>query len=171
MALSHLRRAVIGLVVAMPLAAGLQTAATAAPVARTLYYDTSQAGEYAKAWDDAAVVWNNSVKNVKLAKGTPANSSIKILVDDGWPRAQPGALGSGRVWMGRTAVNQGYYVPRIATHELGHILGLPDRKPGPCSSLMSGSTGGVSCKSVPPNAAEAAEVDRNFGGSRMAEAS
>ncbi|MEK8105894.1 snapalysin family zinc-dependent metalloprotease [Micromonospora sp. M12] len=42
--------------------------------------------------------------------------------------------------MGRTAVNQGYDRTRIATHEVGHILGLPDRRTGLCTDLMSGSS-------------------------------
>ncbi|MCP2260025.1 snapalysin [Streptoalloteichus tenebrarius] len=148
------------------LGAGYGTAGAAtgpeaeASAVRTLYYDSSRAAEFAKVIDDAAAIWNNSVKNVRLQKGSPAN--IVILADDGWPRAQPTSLGSGRVWMGRQAVQQGYYPLRIATHELGHILGLPDRKPGPCSSLMSGSSAGTSCRNPNPNAQEIAEVDRKF---------
>jgi len=34
--------------------------------------------------------------------------NIVLTVDNGWP--------------------QGYYPPRISTHESGHILGLPDRR-------------------------------------------
>ncbi len=67
---------------------------------------------------------------------------------DGWPQATLGPVfpgGSGTVWYGREAVDEGYDQVRIAAHELGHNLGLPDMKPGPCSSLMSGSTGGVDC--------------------------
>ncbi len=77
----------------------------------------------------------------------------------------PAPLGSGTVYIGRQAVNQGYDTVRISSHELGHILGLPDRKPGPCSSLMSGSSAGVSCTNPYPNAAEKAEVEENFSAS------
>jgi snapalysin len=133
---------------------------------RTLYYDTSQAQEFAGDWDTAAANWNKSVTNVRLAKrgsGTPVN--IRIYADDGWPRTYPGSLGNGTVYMGRQAVDQGYYRPRISTHEIGHVLGLPDRRTGLCSDLMSGSSAPVSCKNDLPSAAEAAEVQRNFAGS------
>jgi snapalysin len=152
------------LVVAVGLV-GLQTApATAqdvdAAAVRTLYYDASGAAEFKAAVDKGAQVWNANVANVRLLPGTPAN--IRIVADDGWPRAQPTSLGNGRVWMGRQATAEGHDPVRIAAHELGHILGLPDRKPGPCTSLMSGSTAGTSCKNPVPNAAEKAEVERNF---------
>jgi snapalysin len=49
-------------------------------------------------------------------------------------------------------------VVRIASHEFGHILGLPDVKPGPCSSLMSGSSAGVSCTNPYPNSTERSRV-------------
>lgn len=68
------------------------------------------------------------------------------------------------MYIGRQAVDQGYNTIRISAHELGHILGLPDRKPGPCSSLMSGSTAGTACTNPYPNTAEKAEVEGNFGG-------
>jgi snapalysin len=64
--------------------------------------------------------------------------------------------------MGRQAVNQGYNVVRIAAHEFGHILGLPDRKPGPCSSLMSGSSAGVACTNPIPNSTEISGVQNNY---------
>ena len=67
--------------------------------------------------------------------------------------------------MGRQAVQQGYYPPRISTHEFGHILGLPDRRTGLCADLMSGSSAPVSCRNAFPNATEAATVNRRFAGS------
>ncbi|GAA3212151.1 snapalysin family zinc-dependent metalloprotease [Nonomuraea helvata] len=67
--------------------------------------------------------------------------------------------------MGRQATSQGYNPLRIAAHEIGHILGLPDRRTGLCSDLMSGSSAPVSCTNPNPSAAERAEVDRNFAGS------
>lgn len=128
---------------------------------RTLYYNASGAAEFKAAVDKGAQVWNANVVNVKLVpRATAAN--ITIVADNGWPRAQPTSLGNGRVWMGRQATAEGHDAVRIAAHELGHILGLPDRKPGPCTSLMSGSSAGTSCKNPVPNAAEKAEVERNF---------
>ncbi|MFE7270305.1 snapalysin family zinc-dependent metalloprotease [Streptomyces sp. NPDC057623] len=133
--------------------------------ARVLTYDAGGSAEFRSAVDRGAAIWNESVDAVELrpaAAGQRAN--IRVLADDGWPRALPTTLGNGTVYIGRQAVGQGYDTIRIAAHELGHILGLPDRKPGPCSSLMSGSSAGTACTNPLPNAAEKAEVEGNFGG-------
>ncbi|WSR54225.1 snapalysin family zinc-dependent metalloprotease [Micromonospora ureilytica] len=166
----QLRRAALAMLVAILAAAGMQLA-TGAPAAavRTVYYDASRTGEFRTNFDQAAQIWNSRVSNVRLLAGTPA--SITIYVDDGWPRAQPTGLGSGRIWMGRTAVNQGYDRTRIATHEVGHILGLPDRRTGLCSDLMSGSSAPVSCRNANPSAAEATRVNSLFAGALAAPAS
>ncbi|MEU0334058.1 snapalysin family zinc-dependent metalloprotease [Streptomyces sp. NPDC006193] len=144
-------------------------AAPAAPAGRTLAarvvtYDAGASAEFRAAVDRGAAVWNESVDNVELrpvAAGQRAD--IRVLADDGWPRALPAALGRGTVYIGRQAVDQGYDTVRISAHELGHILGLPDRKPGPCTSLMSGSSAGVACRNPYPDAAEKAEVEADFG--------
>ncbi|MFI6266916.1 snapalysin family zinc-dependent metalloprotease [Micromonospora sp. NPDC051006] len=141
---------------------------TAASAVRTLYYDASRTGEFRTNFDQAAQIWNSRVSTVRLLPGTPA--SITIYVDDGWPRAQVTGLGSGRIWMGRTAVNQGYHRTRIATHEFGHILGLPDRRTGLCSDLMSGSSAPVSCTNAYPSSAEATRVNSLFAGTLAAPA-
>lgn len=141
-----------------------------AQAARTITYDSTGAAQYESDITEAVKVWNASVKNVQIKKaaaGTRAN--FTIVSDPGWPRAQPTTLGNGKIWMGKEAVDQGYYKTRIAAHEIGHILGLPDIKPGPCSSLMSGSTGGIPCKSVAPNAAEKQRVERLFAGTAKAD--
>ncbi|MFD1146988.1 snapalysin family zinc-dependent metalloprotease [Saccharothrix hoggarensis] len=156
---------VLGLV--LPLVAVAAPGASAEPqaLARTLYYDVSQAQEFVADWDRAATNWNNSVSNVRLvraAAGTPVN--IRIYADNGWPRAYVSSLGNGTVYMGRQAVQQGYYRPRISTHEIGHILGLPDRRTGLCADLMSGSSAPISCRNDLPNSAERAEVERRFAG-------
>ncbi|MFI6035986.1 snapalysin family zinc-dependent metalloprotease [Streptomyces sp. NPDC051315] len=135
-----------------------------AVAARVVTYDASASAEFRAAVDRGAAVWNQSVDSVELrpaAAGQRAN--IRILADDGWPRALTTSLGNGTVYIGRQAVNQGYDTVRISAHELGHILGLPDRKPGPCTSLMSGSSAGVSCTNPYPDTAEKAEVEDNFG--------
>ncbi|TQM79013.1 snapalysin [Saccharothrix saharensis] len=160
---------VLGLM--LPLVAVAAPSASAEPQAlvRTLYYDVSQAQEFVADWDRAATNWNNSVSNVKLARRTSTSGvNIRILADNGWPRAYVSSLGNGTVYMGRQAVQQGYHRPRISTHEIGHILGLPDRRTGLCADLMSGSSAPVSCRNELPNAAERAEVERRFAGSLAA---
>lgn len=136
-----------------------------ASAARLLTYDASGSAEFRSAVDRGAAIWNESVDAVELrpaASGQRAN--IRVLADNGWPRALPTTLGNGTVYIGRQAVNQGYDTIRISAHELGHILGLSDRKPGPCSSLMSGSSAGTACTNRYPNTAEKAEVEDNFAG-------
>ncbi|WP_067825985.1 snapalysin family zinc-dependent metalloprotease [Actinomadura kijaniata] len=133
----------------------------AAPAAvRVIRYDASRAAEFRTVVDQGAQIWNQHVRNVRFVAGTPAD--VVVYADNGWPRAQPAGLGRGRVWMGRQATAQGHYALRIASHELGHILGLPDRRTGLCSDLMSGASAGTSCRNPNPNAAEIAEVERNF---------
>ncbi|MFB4268169.1 snapalysin family zinc-dependent metalloprotease [Nonomuraea sp. GTA35] len=153
----------IMLSVVLSLAFLLVTApAQATALVTVLRYDASRAAEFSATIDQAAQVWNSNVVNVRLVRGTPAH--FVVYADNGWPRALPASLGRGTIWMGRQAVNQGYYPLRIATHEIGHILGLPDRRTGRCSDLMSGSSAPVSCTNATPSAAERAEVDRNFAG-------
>ena len=132
--------------------------------ARVVTYDAGASAEFRAAVDRGAAIWNESVDNVELrpaAAGQRAN--IRVLADNGWPRALTASLGNGTVYIGRQAVDEGYNTVRISAHELGHILGLPDRKPGPCTSLMSGSSAGIPCTNPYPNAAEKAEVEDNFG--------
>src|SRR4051812_38004330 len=146
-------------------AAGLQVTAAdpAAAAPRVLYYDASQAQEFVAAVNQGAQIWNSRVANVQL-RPVPAGRTpnIRVYADNGWPRTYTTSLGNGRWYMGREAVVDGYYVPRIAAHEFGHILGLPDRRTGLCADLMSGSSAPVSCTNAYPNATEAATVNNNF---------
>ncbi|OJF16057.1 snapalysin family zinc-dependent metalloprotease [Couchioplanes caeruleus] len=146
-------------------ATGVQVVAAdpAAAAPRVLYYDASQAREFVSVVHQGAQIWNSRVANVRL-EPVPAGRTpnIRVYADNGWPRAYVSSLGNGRWYMGREAVNDGYHPPRIAAHEFGHLLGLPDRRTGLCSDLMSGSSAPVSCTNAYPNAAEAATVDSNF---------
>lgn len=148
-------------------AAPAATAAPAAPLAPvTITYDDSQAGEFKTAVAQGAAVWNGAVANVRLVKATSGQRvNIRVIADNGWPRATLGPVrptGSGTFWFGRQAVQQGYNQVRIAAHEFGHNLGLPDRRTGLCSDLMSGSSAPISCANAQPNSAERTQVDRNY---------
>ncbi|MFC8423368.1 snapalysin family zinc-dependent metalloprotease [Streptomyces sp. NPDC057236] len=128
-------------------------------------YDASGAAEFQAAVERGAAIWNESVETVELRPAAPGQrADVRIVADNGWPRSVPTSMGDGTVYIGRQAVDRGYSPIRIAAHELGHMLGLPDRKPGPCSSLMSGASAGTSCTNPYPSAAEKAQVERNFEG-------
>jgi snapalysin len=171
-----LRRTLIGLLATTALT-GTLVAGTAAPQAKadvgvavvTITYSDSQAGEFKNVVAQGVAVWNSNVTSVHIQKAAAGQrADVQVIAFDGWPQATLGPVrpgGSGTVWIGREAVNEGYYPVRIASHEFGHILGLPDIKPGPCSSLMSGSTGGVSCTNVNPNASERNRVQSTYASS------
>lgn len=133
-----------------------------------LYYDDGRAAEYTSAVSSAVDVWNSAVDNVRLEPVPDGqHAEILIIADDGWPRAHLGPVRPGgrvTVWMGRQGTAEGYDPVRIAAHELGHSLGLPDAKPGPCSSLMSGSSAGVDCTSAQPDDSERSRVEAHYGG-------
>ncbi|MFG1997094.1 snapalysin family zinc-dependent metalloprotease [Actinoplanes sp. NPDC048988] len=161
-----LRRIAAALCATALAAAGLQAtsagpAAAAAP--RVLYYDASQAQEFRSVVDQGAQIWNSRVTNVRLVPVSSGQTpNIRVYADNGWPRTYTTSLGNGRWYMGREAVNDGYSQPRIAAHEFGHILGLPDRRTGLCADLMSGSSAPVSCTNAYPNTREASTVNSNF---------
>ncbi|GAA2358747.1 snapalysin family zinc-dependent metalloprotease [Saccharopolyspora halophila] len=141
-------------------AASANSATSAGP--HIVTYDAGKAAEFQAAVDAAAQVWNGQVSNVTLQKSAGGPADLTVLADDGWPRAQVDSLGSGTVWMGREAVSAGHHVPRIATHEIGHIFGLPDNRTGVCADLMSGASAGTDCTNDLPNEEEKGEVERNF---------
>ena len=145
--------------------AGLQvvTAGPAAAAPRTLYYDASQAQEFRAVVDQGAQIWNSRVANVRLVPVPSGRTpNIRVYADNGWPRTYTTSLGNGRWYMGREAVNDGYMQARIAAHEFGHILGLPDNRTGLCSDLMSGSSAPISCNNAYPNSREATSVNNRF---------
>ncbi|WP_328946453.1 snapalysin family zinc-dependent metalloprotease [Streptomyces sp. NBC_00250] len=132
----------------------------------TLRYDDSRAGGWEAAITAGVASWNANVDNVKLVEAAPGTrAEIVIVATTGWPQATLGPVRPGRqvrVELGSQAVSQGYDKTRIAAHELGHSLGLPDTKPGPCSQLMSGSSAGTACVNAIPDATEQARVESAY---------
>ncbi|MFI1921583.1 snapalysin family zinc-dependent metalloprotease [Streptomyces sp. NPDC020377] len=144
--------------------AGESSAARVAAV--TLRYDDSRAGGWEAAIAAGIASWNANVSNVHLVEAAPGTAAeIVIVATTGWPQATLGPVRPGRqvrVELGSQAVDQGYDKTRIAAHELGHSLGLPDTKPGPCSQLMSGSSAGAACTNATPNATERSRVQSAY---------
>ncbi|MEV0253339.1 snapalysin family zinc-dependent metalloprotease [Streptomyces sp. NPDC050732] len=138
----------------------------------TLRYDASRAAGWEQAISAGVASWNGNVGNVKLVKAAPGSrAEIQIVATTGWPQATLGPVrpgGRARVELGSQAVSQGYDKTRIVAHELGHNLGLPDTKPGPCSQLMSGSSAGTSCRNAVPDAAERSRVENAYAGGAAA---
>lgn len=165
-----LRRILTSPLIALSSLALMLLGATPAVAANetVLYYDDGQAAEYTSAVSSAVDVWNSAVDNVRLEPVPDGqHAEILIIADDDWPRAHLGPVRPGgqvTVWMGRQGTAEGYDAVRIAAHELGHSLGLPDAKPGPCSSLMSGSSAGVDCTSAEPDDSERSRVESGYGG-------
>ena len=111
------------------------------PAAVTITYDDSQASEYTEAITAGIAVWNEHLDNVQIDKvEAGGRADVSFVSDPGWPRSELG--------------------PAMP----GDSLTLPDVKPGPCSSLMSGSTGGVDCDNAVPNAEEIAAAEENYAG-------
>jgi snapalysin len=142
------------------------TTASGTAAVVTLRYDDSRAGGWQQAISAGVAAWNGSVGNVKLVKAAPGTrAEIVIVATTGWPQATLGPVrpgGRANVELGSQAVAQGYDRTRIVAHELGHNLGLPDTKPGPCSQLMSGSTAGTGCRNAVPDTAERSRVDNAY---------
>lgn len=138
-----------------------------------LTYDAGAAEGFAGAIRTAAESWNDRVPEVKLQRaraGTDAD--IRIVATKGWPGAEPQGptLGKGTVSIGRRALAQGHDAIRIMSHEFGHMLGLEDKQPGSCSSVMSGKSPGTACTNSYPSPAEVREVRGKFGAGATARA-
>ncbi|MEU5665464.1 snapalysin family zinc-dependent metalloprotease [Streptomyces longwoodensis] len=142
------------------------TPSTARAAVVTLRYDDSRAAGWESAIAAGVASWNANVSSVRLVEAAPGSAAeIVIVATTGWPQATLGPVRPGRqvrVELGSQAVDQGYDKTRIAAHELGHSLGLPDTKPGPCTQLMSGSSAGTACTNATPNAAERSRVQSTY---------
>ncbi|WP_053850128.1 snapalysin family zinc-dependent metalloprotease [Streptomyces sp. NRRL B-24085] len=158
--------ATAGAATAAPAPAPTGEASAALAAAVTLRYDDSRAAGWEAAIAAGVASWNANVSNVHLVEAEPGSTAeIVIVATTGWPQATLGPVRPGRqvrVELGSQAVEQGYNKTRIAAHELGHSLGLPDTKPGPCSQLMSGSSAGTACTNATPNVTERSRVQSAY---------
>jgi snapalysin len=151
--------AVLGATVTSPSAASADVS-----LAATVCYNTSQAGSFAGTANQAATIWNNATSNLTLSN---CGSNLRIYsITGGGSYAVRTSLGNGRVYIDTQQAQQ-YSPLRIVTHEIGHILGLPDNYNGNCSLLMSGGSAGTGCTNAYPSTAEANRVSNLFAGTRV----
>ncbi|QKV79674.1 snapalysin family zinc-dependent metalloprotease [Amycolatopsis sp. Hca4] len=141
--------------VAAPLA--LAPVASAAAVT-TLYYSSSGAPDYLAQIDQGAANWNAAVTDVKLVKRSTGATIVFQEIHSGGSYTNTNGHGRGQIYLDTSQVAEGFDPTRIAAHELGHNLGLPDHYSGPCTELMSGHGPGTACKNAKPSSAEAAKV-------------
>lgn len=137
-------------------------AATVTATVTTLYYSSSGAPDYVAQIDQAAANWNNAVDDVRLEPGGPATIVFHETDDGAGSYTQTDGHGRGDIYLDAQQVAEGFDPTRIAAHELGHNLGLPDDYDGPCSEVMSGHGPGTSCTNAIPDANESAQVEQNW---------
>ncbi|HEX6969077.1 MAG TPA: snapalysin family zinc-dependent metalloprotease [Micromonosporaceae bacterium] len=144
----------LGVSVAGPAPASAETINAA-----TICYNTSQAGPFATYAHQAASIWNNATNNINMSN---CGSNLMIYYTyGGGSYAVRYSLGNGYVVIDYYQAQQ-YHPLRIMSHEIGHILGLPDNYNGNCAILMSGGSAGTSCTNPYPSSGEAAQVDYLF---------
>ncbi len=145
--------------VAVPLTAAPAFAAPAQEAAvKIVYYSTSGAPTFRAVINAGAANWNRAVSNVQLRERS-SGATLRYTEgnDPQGSYADTNGHGSGTIFIDYTQARQ-YDQTRIAAHETGHALGLPDHYSGPCSELMSGGGPGTSCHNSNPNAAESRRV-------------
>jgi snapalysin len=125
-----------------------------------IYYDDAGAPTYTTAIEEGVAHWNSSLSNVQFVKD-PARATLKFTEGDDarGSYAQTDGHGHGTIFLDHAQAGQFDQV-RIAAHETGHALGLPDDYSGPCEELMSGGGPGPACTSSYPDKQEIAKVDQ-----------
>ncbi|MFC9128504.1 snapalysin family zinc-dependent metalloprotease [Streptomyces sp. NPDC057099] len=136
-------------------------ATKSADAAVTVTYSTKEAPHFRKQIKRSAAIWNAALDNVELKEGSNPDFIYREGDDSRGSYATGQGKGKGLVFLDFTQ-NKEFNSTRITSHETGHILGLPDRRTGQCSDLMSGGSAPADCDNAKPSAEEADEVDRQW---------
>jgi snapalysin len=145
---------------------GVSAPARAAdPEPEVIPIDLLLAGSYTDAVRDAMAIWNTTVPTIRFVEqDTPATLRVKEYKTANGTSSHVYINGAGRGWVYLEVGDAETYRPsRIAAHELGHILSLPDLGPdSPCAKVMSGAWAGPDCVNDHPDAEEITEVTDFF---------
>ncbi|MFF0504632.1 snapalysin family zinc-dependent metalloprotease [Streptomyces fimicarius] len=142
-------------------------AGAAEPGPEVIPIDLLEAGSYADAAREAIGIWNRAVPSIKFVEQeTPATLRVKGYTTQNGTQSHAFVSGLGTGWVYLETGDAETYKPsRIAVHELGHLLSLPDLEADaekPCSKVMSGAHAGPECTNDQPDAEEIAAVAAFF---------
>ncbi|EGX60844.1 putative secreted extracellular small neutral protease [Streptomyces zinciresistens K42] len=138
-------------------------AANPTAAAVTVVYNASGAPTFSAQIARSTQIWNSSVTNVRLQSGSNADFTYREGNDSRGSYASTDGRGNGYIFLDYRQ-NQQYNSTRVASHETGHVLGLPDNYTAPCSKLMSGGGPGTSCTNAQPDATERNRVNQLWAG-------
>lgn len=126
---------------------------------KTITYDVTNAPRWAAVIRQAAELWNSELCNVKFQELDSTDAYLGIFEEPSG-MSHVNALRGYLMWLSDDQIRVNpWSATRVAKHEMGHILGLPDNYNGDCSLLMSGGSAGPWCTSTNATSWEINTID------------